>query len=134
MARGDVAYLMSKHASQLSLVIHQTDELSCRVNVATWDREGVIHRAVKQGDAKRIASVAQSRLDRDRLADGFHIGSLGPCHGPAEFLEDLDVGLCALLRLGLADLLCRSGPCLRIGASGHRKRGNRRQQGGTRRA
>ena len=103
MAGGNVADLMAQHSRQLGFIVHQRNKLPGRVDVAARDRESVVDTGIHQPDLKILACIAEARLHRDVLADLLHIVGMAAGHAAAEFCQQLRIGLCALLCLGLAD-------------------------------
>jgi hypothetical protein len=78
-------YLVPHYACQLSFIVHQTDQLARGINIAAWDSERIIDRAVKQRNREAVARISEGRLNCDILGYLFNVVRLRACHGPAKF-------------------------------------------------
>ena len=125
MARGDMADLVPEHAGQFGFIVHQRDQLARRVDIATGDRESVVHRAVEQRNRERFARIAKPGLNRNVLAHLLDILRMAAANRAAEFGEQLRMRFGAHLCFALRN----RGGCARNVAPAHAAGQRQRQSG-----
>ena len=76
---------------ELGLVVHEAHQLPGDVDIAAWNREGILNRAVEGRESIDLSGVGRSGIGRNPASYRLHIGGSRAGLGSAELRNDFGV-------------------------------------------